>query len=269
MKKNNSNINNISYMDKKPIKNTKLISLKRNGLSNKKSKNEYNINSNRSNNNIFSNNSSRINLKSKRNNAGMGIGIAKGGRTIIKNQNTYKNKIIKKLEINEFLNNIMLGKNNKKINTSISTENNLNKCNLSYNHKISRCNTSIYDKKWDDYYDNNNRKNNLDKQKFELDEQNSMSLRMKNNKFSLYSRNYYEDGKDKQIRKIFINNKTLNLDNKKFKVKKEAKILINSVFQKHKKGYQINRNENFNYINNNSNNEDNIIGNGINKIKYY
>ena len=162
-----------------------------------------------------------------------------------------------------------MGNNKKKINTSVSTENNLNKCNLSFNHKISRCNTSIYDKKWDEYYDNNNKNNNLDKQKFELDNQNSMSLRMKNNKFSLYSRNYYEDGKDKQIRKIFINNKTLNLDNKKFKVKKEAKILINSVFQKHKKGYQINRNENFNYINNNSNNEDNIIGNGINKIKYY
>ena len=269
MKKNNSNINNISHIDKKPIKNTKLLSLKRNGLSNKKPKNEYNINSNKSNNIIFSTNSSRINLKRKRNNAGIGTGIAKGYRAIIKNQNTYKNKIIKKLEINEFLNNIKLGNNKKKINTSVSTENNLNKCNLSFNHKISRCNTSIYDKKWDEYYDNNNKNNNLDKQKFELDNQNSMSLRMKNNKFSLYSRNYYEDGKDKQIRKIFINNKTLNLDNKKFKVKKEAKILINSVFQKHKKGYQINRNENFNYINNNSNNEDNIIGNGINKIKYY
>jgi hypothetical protein len=99
-----------------------------------------------------------------------------------------------------------------------------------------------------------------------------MSLRMNNNKFSLYSRNYYEDGRDKQIRKIFVNNKTLNLDNKKLKAKKDPKILINSVFQKHKKGYQINRNENFNYINNNiSNNEDNFIGNGINKnkIKYY
>ena len=271
MKKNNSNINNISNIDKKQIKNSKLISLKRNGLSSKKPKNEYNINSNRSNNIIFSTNTSRINLKRKKNNAGMGAGIAKGCRAIIKNQNTYKNKIIKKLEINEFLNNIKLGKNKKKINTSVSTENNLNKCNLSFNHKISRCNTSIYDKKWDEYYDNNNKNNNLDKQKFELDNQNSMSLRMKNNKFSLYSRNYYEDGKDKQIRKIFINNKTLNLDNKKLKVKKEPKILINSIFQKHKKGYQLNRNENFNYINNNSNNEDIIIGNGINrnKIKYY
>ena len=273
MKKNNSNINNISNIDKKQIKNSKLISLKRNGLSSKKSKNEYNINSNRSNNIIFSTNSSRINLKRKKNNAGMGAGIAKGCRAIIKNQNTYKNKIIKKLEINEFLNNIKLGKNKKKINTSVNTENNLNKCNLSFNHKISRCNTSIYDKKWDEYYDNNNnnKNNNLDKQKCELDNQNSMSLRMKNNKFSLYSRNYYEDGNDKQIRKIFINNKTLNLDNKKLKVKKEPKILINSLFQKHKKGYQINRNENFNYINNNSNNEDIIIGNGINrnKIKYY
>jgi len=271
MKKNNSNINNISNIDKKQIKNAKLISLKRNGLSSKKPKNEYNVNSNRSNNIIFSTNSSRINLKRKKNNAGMGAGVAKGCRAIIKNQNTYKNRIIKKLEINEFLNNIKLGKNKKKINTSVSTENNLNKCNLSFNHKISRCNTSIYDKKWDEYYDNNNKNNNLDKQKFELDNQNSMSLRMKNNKFSLYSRNYYEDGKDKQIRKIFINNKTLNLDNKKLKVKKEPKILINSIFQKHKKGYQINRNENFNYINNNSNNEDIIIGNGINrnKIKYY
>ena len=271
MKKNNSNINNISNIDKKQIKNAKLISLKRNGLSSKKPKNEYNIVSNRSNNIIFSTNSSRINLKRKKNNAGMGTGIAKGCRAIIKNQNTYKNRIIKKLEINEFLNNIKLGKNKKKINTSISTENNLNKCNLSFNHKISRCNTSIYDKKWDEYYDNNNKNNNLDKQKFELDNQNSMSLRMKNNKFSLYSRNYYEDRKDKQIRKIFINNKTLNLDNKKLNVKKEPKILINSIFQKHKKGYQINRNENFNYINNNSNNEDIIIGNGINrnKIKYY
>jgi len=272
IKKNNSNINNISNIDKKPLKNTKLISLKRNGLSNKKPKNEYNINSNRSNNIIFSTNSSRINLKSKRNNTGLGVGLGKGGRAIIKNQNTYKSKIIKKLEINEFLNNVKLSKNKKKINTSISTENNLNKINLSYNQKISRCNTSIYDKKWDEYYDNNNNKNNnLDKQKYELDNQNSMSLRMKNNKFSLYSRNYYEDGKDKQIRKIFVNNKTLNLDNKKIKVKKEPKILINSVFQKHKKGYKINRNENFNYINNNSNNEDNYNGNGINKnkIKYY
>ena len=272
IKKNNSNINNLTNIDKKQIKNTKLISLKRNGLSNKKPKNEYNINSNRSNNIIFSTNSSRINLKGKRNNIGMGSGISKGGRAIFKNQNTYKNKIIKKLEINEFLNNIKLGKNKKKINSSVSTENNLNKCNLSYNHKISRCNTSIYDKKWDEFYDNNNKNNYLDKQKFELENQNSMSLRMNNNKFSLYSRNYYEDGRDKQIRKIFVNNKTLNLDNKRLKAKKDPKILINSVFQKHKKGYQINRNENFNYINNNiSNNEDNFIGNGINKnkIKYY
>ena len=256
---NNSNISILKNNSKvKTIKKTESIK--------KNSNNEY-LNRYNSINNIIStkkpneNGKIRINLNNKaRNNSG-------GDQDL-----SYKLKILKKLEINEFFNNLKLNKYKKRV-IPINTDNYYNiNCNTSFNKKIKKINTSMNEKNYDEYYSNNN-KNKL---KLDLEIQNSISSRViknnnnnnNNNKNSFCSRNYNKIDNDKEILgnlkssnsnipKGYNNNKTLNLDNKKIFMKKEPKIIISPIMQKYKKDINmikfndLNKNENLNYINKN------------------
>ena len=181
----------------------------------------------------------------------------------------YKYKLLRKLDLNEFFNNLKLNKNKKGI-IPIKTENyyNINcNCNTSYNLKNKKINISVNKKK----INNNNYNYCNNKKKLDLEIYNNMSSRIiknNNNKYSFCSRNYNKI-KDKEktaniksshnnisnLQKCYINNKTLNLDNKKIIIKKEPKIIITPIIQKYKDDInmnncnEINNNENINYIN--------------------
>ena len=268
IKKNNTKINNVRN-------NSKIIALKKSEIFDIKQKNEiFEKYRNNSNSNILSSikpkifslenekikyeiNSTRIYIKNKTNKTNNNSGKDQ----IIK----YKYKLLKQLDINEFLNNIKLNKNRKKI-TNTNIYDNLN-CSTSYNKNINKVNTSINDKYYDEYFLNNN------KLKSDLYSQNSMRLKLNKNitnKNSFCSRNYNnKDENHNQImnnskysnnnnQKIYYGNKTLNLDNKKIIIKKEPKIIISPISQKYKKDINIfkynevfkTENSNYNYNNN-------------------
>ena len=245
-KKNNLNIHNITEIQKSSKKNTRIISLKRSGLINKNPKNEYKYFCKNS--FVSPINSTRIELLNKiRNNS---------GNNNESDLNTSKNKIIQKLEIKEFINNI---KSSKYKYNQLNTENsliNFNNCNTSYDKKINRFDTNIYLKKKDRNFEN--------KQKLESDIQKSMSLRNNNN--INYSRNNIFGDKNKKnianlktcnnnLIKSFIENKNLILNNKKNAIKKETHIIKNPILSRHKKDASLikvnekNNTEKSNYIN--------------------
>ena len=184
----------------------------------------------------------------------------------------YKYQLLKKLEINEFFKNLKSNKIKKRI-IPIKTENYyIANCNTSYNIKNKNVNTSLNEKKIEDYYNcnNNNYKYN-NKKKLDLELHNYMSSRIIKNNNNKYfcSRNFNKMDNDKEkteniksshgkitnLQKAYINNKTLNLDNKKIIMKKEPKILISPIMQKNKKDLdvikcnELNKNENINYMN--------------------
>ena len=203
------------------INNKKIISLE---VENEKIKNKNYLNSNRENySNKIRNNSNRETDK-----------------------NDLKYKMIKRLELNEFLNNIKIEEDNNKFN--ILT--NVNNFNTSNNHseikKISRINTSVNINFSEDF--DNNKKKKLD---------NPDNKILKNNKYSIDSKSY--DKIQSQIEKIKLNknsyikesnneNKLLNLRNKNGK-----KIVISPKLPKNEKDLEIikNRIKNMNEINNN------------------
>ena len=252
--------------------------LNKNNKSQKYDKNKYKSNNNvisSINPNIFSlenekikndNNSTRIKYKS----------------LILNNEEEIKkkNKIIKKLDINEFLKNISFNKKKKKI-IPLNVETNYNikyNCNTSFNKMKNNINSPMSTRKFGGNFKENKTKLNI-----EIETQNSMSFRMNknnNNKNTCCSRNFINEGKFNQIKenskspyssrqKIFNDNKTLNFDNKKIIIKKNSKIIISPILQKYKKDInfnnEANKNENLNYINKNISNLDN---NSLNKNKY-
>ena len=248
IRKNNTNANNINN-------NPKIISLKKSELINKEpnrknlEKNRYNSNSN-----IISSLKPKIvSIESeinKNNNDSK--------RLIIKNKTSYnineqkkQYKILKKIDVNEFLNNIKSCRDKKRI---LAMNNNIN-CNTSINNKI---NTSLNDNNYNDNFENN--RNNI---KLDFYSQNSLRIKTNknNNKNSFCSRNYNKvetknnniSSKNK-IQSNIIEHKTLNLDGKKIILKKDRKIIISPITKKYKKDIKIPKGnilktENINYIN--------------------
>ena len=257
IKKNNTNLNNIKN-------NSKIIALKKSEIINKQpnkrnlEKNRYNSNSNINasikpkifsldNENIKNDNSSttRLILNNKTNNK-------------VNEQNiNYKYKILKKFDVNKFLNNIKSSKDKNKIfSLNIDYNNNTN-CNTSYHKNHHKINTSLNDKNYIEYFQKN-------RNKLKCDSYIENSLRLKinkdnnTNKNSFCSRNYNNEKTNNNIKstknKINKNNKTLNLDGKNIILRKDKKIIISPITQKFKKDIKIPKGnviktENINYIN--------------------
>ena len=158
------------------------------------------------------------------------------------NSSDIKFKIIKKLELNEFLNNIKINKEKKNITIMTSNECNFNNSNnQSEIKKLNRINTSINNNNCYDYFENS-------KQKFEYNSQRYYDN--KNDKYNLGSRNNTKYENQRKIENIKssnnhnnnylknnnIENKSLNIDNKKrVIIKKEAKIIMSPILSMSKK----------------------------------
>ncbi len=160
------------------------------------------------------------------------------------NSNDIKFKIIKRLKLNDFLNN-KINKDKKNI---ITTSNELNfstSGNQSDIVKMSRINTSINNKNCYEYFERG--KTNP------LELKGNKSLRINNPKYSFGSRNFYNIGERNQIQnKIKPKNSSIlkqysineqkynNLDSKiKIIIKKEPKTIISPIIPKHKKEINI------------------------------
>ena len=191
------------------------------------------------------------------------------------NSSDIKFKIIKRLELNDFLNNIKINRDKK---NAITTSNELNfstSGNQSDTIKMSRINTSINNKNYYEYFENI--KNNP------LELKGNKSLRINNTKYSFGSRNFYNMGERNQnqnkiksknsniIKQYSINEKkSSNLDNKiKIIIKKEPKTIISPIIPKHKKEINIfmksENNLNFENVDHKYKNKlkNNIIGNKV------
>ena len=190
------------------------------------------------------------------------------------NSNDIKFKIIKRLELNDFLNNIKISKDKKNV---ITTSNELNfstSGNQSDTVKMSRINTSINNKNCYEYFESN--KNNP------LEFKGNKSLRINNTKYSFGSRNFYIGDRNQNQYKIKSKNsniikqysineqKSNNLDNKiKLIIKKEPKTIISPINPKHKKEFNLfmksENNINFQNIEHHHKNKlkNNIIGNKV------
>ena len=152
------------------------------------------------------------------------------------NKSDLKCKIIKKLEVNEFMNNININKENKNPNIITTSSNKSEIC------KISRINTSINHKNIYDILENN-------KQKYEdyLDNKS-----YKNSKYNFDSKNYDKYKKNNDINWNNNENKSLNINNKiKIMNKKDTKIILSPKIAKN------NNETNKEKINNNTYNIDN------------
>ena len=160
------------------------------------------------------------------------------------NNSNDKIKIAKKLELNEFLNNMKINKDEKNI---VTTSNDLNfstSGNQSDTLKISRINTSINNKNCYKYFESSNNSN-----AFEF--QGNNSLRINNSKYISDSRNFYnvsepfhqiikriKSTNNNNIIKDYCNcdNESLNLDGN---MKKESKAIISPIIHKQKKDPNI------------------------------
>mgnify|MGYP002624194063 CR=1 FL=1 len=183
------------------------------------------------------------------------------------NNSNDKIKIAKRLELNEFLNNMKISKDEKNI---VTTSNDLNfstSGNQSDTLKISRINTSINNKNCYKYFESSTNSN-----AFEF--QGNNSLRINNSKYISDSRNFYSNGEPqhhiiKRIKSSNNNNiikdycncelESLNLDGN---MKDESKIIISPIIHKQKKDINIfmKRENNINF--------GNVENKCKNKIKY-
>jgi hypothetical protein len=191
------------------------------------------------------------------------------------NSNDIKFKIIKRLELNDFLNNIKINRDKKNVITS-SNELNFSTSGIqSDTFKMSRINTSINNKNCYEYFERN--KSNP------LELKGNKHLRINNTKFSFGSRNFYSIGERHQIQnkiKPKINDiikqysinepKSRNLDSRiKLIIKKEPKTIISPIISKHKKEINIfiksENNINFENVEHKYKNKlkNNIIGNKV------
>ena len=187
------------------------------------------------------------------------------------NSNDIKFKIIKRLELNDFLNNIKINRDKKTVITSSNELNFSNSGNQSDTLKMSRINTSINNKNCYEYFESN--KSNP------LELKGNKSLRINNTKFSFGSRNFYSIGERHQnqnkindiIKQYSINEqKSSNLDSRiKLIIKKEPKTIISPIIPKNKKEINIfmksENNINFENVKHKNKNKlkNNIIGNKI------
>ena len=223
------NINNkqkIEYLEKyRCNSNSNINNQKISSLEVEKIKNKNNLYTNRDNlKNKIRNNSNREN-----------------------NTNEIKFKIIKKLELNEFLNNLKINKEKKNITLMTSGENHFNTSNTQSDiRRINRINTSINSKNCIEYFENS-------KQRYDLDIQDNKTLRSNNDKYSIPSRNSKKYEIQRQIDGIKspnnnmklnnIENKSLNLENKiKIIIKREPKVIISPILSRNKKNMDINKN---------------------------
>ena len=235
IKKDNTFLSNIKN-------NSKIISLKKNESS--KSKKKIIEKSDNFGHNIISsfkpkilslekdimkndNNTTRINLKNKvRNNSGN------------EQELSYKYKMLKKMDINEFFNNIKLNKKGKIIFPKYTDTSYINNSNTSFNLKINKNNTSVSDKNFNKNYKTNKKKLKLDLDSHNIKNMTSLGMNHNNNKYSFYSRNFNKGLTDKishsnaNVQKLNLPQKTLNLDNKKIEIKKQSKIIINPLLHK-------------------------------------
>ena len=185
------------------------------------------------------------------------------------NRNSNSNdkiKISKRLELNEFLNNMKINKDEKNIATTSNELNFSTSGNQSDTLKISRINTSINNKNCYKYFESSTNSK-------AFDFQGNDSLRINNSKYISDSRNFYNDDEpfhqiikrikstNNNIKKGYCNyeNESLNLDDK---IKKESKVIINPNIHKQKKGISIimKSENNINF--------ENVENKYINKIKY-
>ena len=160
-----------------------------------------------------------------------------------------KIKMIKKLELNEFLNNLKLSKNKKKLITESYDLNFNTSGNQSDTLKMSRINTSI---------NNQNGKVNLEKINYNaLDLQGNKTLRNNNINYTIYSKNVSNNNSNekkhqfvKKIKSINNNNKIKGYRNKDFKslklegkikiiIKNEPKVIIGPLIPKYKKSLNM------------------------------
>ena len=159
-------------------------------------------------------------------------------------KNNEKIKMIKKLELNEFLDNLKISKNKKNLITASYDLNFSTSGNQSDTLKMSRINTSINNKNYKEHFEKNNYN--------ALDIQENKILRKNNTKYNLCSRNVSNTNSNehqhqfvKKIKSInnnkikeYCNNdfKSLNLEHKiKIIAKKEPKVVISSFIPKDKK----------------------------------
>ena len=262
-------IHNVTDMDKKLKNIPKIKSFKKEQFSNFSVNNIQKLDINEKNRNNFNNNftkqkifsletekiKNRSNLNSNRDIPNVSKNKQRNNSNKSNSFNDIKLKIIKQLELNDFLNNKKMNRGKKNIN-NISNDLYFNtSVNQSDNQKISRINTSINRK---NCYENFDNKNNL------LDFQNNKIMRI----YSFASSNYSDiQRKIKEILKPSHNNysndqKSLNLDKKiKIIIKKEPKVNINPTIPKQKKDLILSDSEN-------NINIENIKKKYRNKLKY-
>ena len=166
----------------------------------------------------------------------------------INSKDDIKIKMIKKLELNEFLNDLKLSRNKKKLITASYDLNFNTSGNQSDTQKMSRFNTSI---------NNQNGKVNLEKINYNaLDLQGNKALRNNNTKYTIYSKNDSNNNSNEKkhqfVKKIksINNNKIKGYCNKDFKslklegkikiiIKNEPKIIIGPLIAKYKKSINM------------------------------
>ena len=218
---------NVNTMASNNYNNQKLFSLKT-----EKIKNRENINSNRVRNyknEIYKNKT--MNNSNERN-----------------NKDDTKIKMLKKLELNEFLNNLKMSKNKKNLITASYELNFSTSGNQSDTIKMSRINTSINKKNSKEHFEKINYNS--------LDFQGNNSLRNNKTKYIICSRNASNNNSNelkhqfkKKIKSINNNKikeyykndfKSFNLDHKiKIILKNEPKIIIGPLKPKHKKNINM------------------------------
>ena len=262
-------IHNVTDMDKKLKNIPKIKSSKKEQFSNVSvsniqkldfyEKNRINCNNNFKNQKIFSLETEKIknrsNLNSNRDISNFSKNKQRNNSNKSNSLNDIKVKIIKQLELNDFLINKKINRGKKNIN-NISNDLYFNtSVNQSDNLKISRINTSINSK---NCYENFDSKNNL------LDSQNNKILSI----YSISSTNYSDtQRKIKEKLKSPHHNysneqKSLNLDKKsKIIINKETKAIINPIIPKHNKKLILSDSEN-------NINFENIEKKYINKLRY-
>ena len=160
------------------------------------------------------------------------------------NNSNDKIKIAKKLELNEFLNNMKISKDEKNIVTTSNDMNFSTSGNQSDTLKISRINTSINNKNCYKYFESSTNSN-------EFEFQGNNNLRINNSKYISDSRNFNNAGgsfhkiikrikstNNNNIIKDYFNceNESLNLHGN---MKRESKAIISPIIHKQKKGINI------------------------------
>ena len=149
------------------------------------------------------------------------------------NSNEIKFKIIKKLELNEFLNNIRINKKKKNI-TLMTSDSNFNSSNnQSEVRRINRINTSMNSKNCYELFENSKRKYDFNSQRNYGNNVNYTSLASRNNnKYNTQHKieNIDSINNNNHLKNYNFGNKSLNVNNKKrVIIKKDTKVIMSPI----------------------------------------